>query len=89
MVVVVVQAVVAVVVDTFCSLSGLDGVTSVTVGPKTTLDRRCRGSDSLPALSMLGRRQIRAMGGWCSSPPALRALERGGALYLLRCRSLE
>jgi hypothetical protein len=89
MVMVVVRVVVAVVVDTFCSPSGLDGVTSVAVGPKTTLDRKCRGSDSLPALSMLGRRHIRAMGGWCSSPLALRALERGGALCLLRCRNLE
>jgi hypothetical protein len=32
---------------------------------------------------MLGRRRIRAMGGWCSSPPAFRALARGEALRLL------
>jgi hypothetical protein len=29
------------------------------------------------------------MGGWHSSPPALRALARGGALHLLCCRSFE
>jgi hypothetical protein len=74
MVIVVARVVDAVVVDTLYSPSGLDGVSSITVGPKTTLDRRCRGCDSLPALSMLGKRRIRAVGGWCSSPPALRAL---------------
>jgi hypothetical protein len=57
-VVVVARVVVAVVVDTLGPPSSLDGVLSVAVGPKTALDRRCHGSDSLPALSMLGRRQI-------------------------------
>jgi hypothetical protein len=53
-VVVVARAVVAVVVDTLSSSSGLDSVLSVAVGPKTTFDHICCGSDFLPALSMLG-----------------------------------
>jgi hypothetical protein len=66
--------VVAVVVDTLGQPSGLDGVPSVAVGPKTALDSRRRGSGSLPMLSMLGSRRIWAVGGWCSGLPALRAL---------------
>jgi hypothetical protein len=38
-VVVVARAVVAVVVDSLSSSSGFDGVSGVTVGPETTLDR--------------------------------------------------
>jgi hypothetical protein len=38
-VIVVARAVVAVVVDTFGPPSGLDGVSCIAVGPKTTLDR--------------------------------------------------
>jgi hypothetical protein len=60
-VIVVARAVVAVVVDTLSSSSGFDGVPGVAVGPETTLDRRCRGSDSLPVLSMLGRKRIRTV----------------------------
>jgi hypothetical protein len=39
MVVVVVRAIVAVVVDALSSSSGFDGVLGVTVGPESTLDR--------------------------------------------------
>jgi hypothetical protein len=88
-VVVVARAVVAVVVDALISSSGFDGVPGVVVGPKTTLDRQCRGSDSLPAPLVLGRGQIRALGGWRSSPPALQTLARGGALRLLCCCIFE
>jgi hypothetical protein len=79
----------AVVVDALSSSSGFYGVPGVAVGPETTLDRRCRGSDSFPASLLLGRRGIRAVGRWRSSPPALRALARGRAFRLLRYRSLE
>jgi hypothetical protein len=48
MVVVVARAVVAVVVDALNSSPGFDGVLGVAVGPETTLDRRCHGSDSVP-----------------------------------------
>jgi hypothetical protein len=88
-VVVVARAVVADVVDTLNSSSGFDGVPGVAVGPETTLDRRCRGSDSLPAPLVLGRRWIQAVGGWRSSPLALRVLARGGALCLLCRRNFE
>jgi hypothetical protein len=57
--------------------------------PESTLDRRCHGSDSLSMPLVLGRRWIRAVGGWCSSPLVLQALTRGGALRLLRRRSFE
>jgi hypothetical protein len=57
------------------------------VGPMMALDRRHRGSDSAPVSLLLRRRRIRAVGGWLSSPPALRALARGGAFRLLCCRS--
>jgi hypothetical protein len=57
-VIVVAQAVVTVVVDALGSSSGFDGVPNVTVGPQTTLDRQSRGSDSLPAPLVLGRRRI-------------------------------
>jgi hypothetical protein len=70
-VVVVARAVVVVVVDTLGPPSGLDGVPRVAVEPKAAPDRRCRGSASLLALLMLGRRRIRAVGGWCSGPPTL------------------
>jgi hypothetical protein len=63
--------IVAVVVDALSSSSGLDGVPGVTIGPESTIDRRCRGSDSLPTPLVLERRGIRAVGGWRSSPPAL------------------
>jgi hypothetical protein len=84
-VVVVVRAVVVVVVDSFGPPPGLNGVPHVAVGPKTAPDRRCRGSASLPAHSMLGRRRILAVGGWRSYPPALRAVARGRTLCLLCC----
>jgi hypothetical protein len=70
-VVVVARAIFAVVVDTLSLSSGFDGVPGVAIRPKTNLDRRCHGSDSLPAPLVLGWRRIQAMGGWCSSPPAL------------------
>jgi hypothetical protein len=41
------------VVDALGPPSGLNGVTRVAVKPKTAPDRRCRGSASLPVLSML------------------------------------
>jgi hypothetical protein len=88
-VVLAVRAVVVVVVDALSSSSGFDGVPGLAVGPEMTLDRRCRGSNSLPAPLVLGRRQIQAVGGRRSSPPALRALARGGALRLLCYRSFE
>jgi hypothetical protein len=70
-VIVVARAVVAVVVDAISLSSGFDGVLGVAVGSETTLDCRCRGFDSLLAPLVLGRRRIRALGGWRSSPPAL------------------
>jgi hypothetical protein len=88
-IVVVLRAVVAVVVDALSLSSGLDGVLHVAVGPEAAPNRRCRSSASLPSLSMLGRRQIQAVGGRCSYPPALRVLARGRALCLLCCRRLE
>jgi hypothetical protein len=71
---VVARAIVAVVVDALGPSSGLDGVPHIAVGPKAAPDHRCRGSASLPVLSMLGRRQIRAVGGRRSCPPALQVL---------------
>jgi hypothetical protein len=73
-VVVVARVIVAVVVDTLSSSSSLDRVPGVTVGPESIFDRGCCGSDSLPTSLVLGRRQIRAMGKYRSSPTALRAL---------------
>jgi hypothetical protein len=65
------------------------GVLGITVGPESTLDRRCRSSDSLPTPLVFGKRWIRAVGGWHSSLPALRALARDRALCLLCRRSFE
>jgi hypothetical protein len=73
-IIVVALTVVAVVVDALGPPSGLDGVSYVAVRPEAAPGRRSRGSASLPALSMLGRRRIRAMCEWCSRPPAFRAL---------------
>jgi hypothetical protein len=73
-IVVVARTVVAVVVDALGPPSGLDGVPRIAVGPEMAPDRRSRGSASLPALSMLGRRQIRTVCGWCSRPPAFQTL---------------
>jgi hypothetical protein len=75
-VVVVAGAIVAVIFDALGLSSALDGVSHVAVGPKASLDHRCRGSSYLPALLMLGRRQIRGMGGRCSCPPMLQVLTR-------------
>jgi hypothetical protein len=86
-VIVVARAFIAIVLDALSLSSGLDGVLGVTFGPESTLDRRYRGPDSLPMPLVLGRRQIQAVGGWRSSPPALRALARGRALCLLCCCS--
>jgi hypothetical protein len=47
-IVVVVRAVVVVVVDALSSPASFDGVSGVAVGPETALDRRRRGSDSVP-----------------------------------------
>jgi hypothetical protein len=66
-----------------------DGVSDVAVGPEMALDRRCHSPDSVPVSLLLRRRRIRVVGGRRSSPPALRALARGGAFRLLCCRSLE
>jgi hypothetical protein len=73
-IVVVAREVIAVVVDALGPLSGLDGVPRIAVVPETAPDRRSRGSASLPALSMLGRRRIRAVRKRRSCPPAFRAL---------------
>jgi hypothetical protein len=53
------------------------------------LDRRRRSPDFVPLFLLLRRRRVRAVGGWRSSLPALRALARDGAFGLLSCRSLE
>jgi hypothetical protein len=73
-VVMVAQVIVVVVIDTLGRPPGLNGVLHVAVGPKVASNRRCRGSASLPALSMLGGRWIHAVCGRRSCPPALRAL---------------
>jgi hypothetical protein len=73
-VIMMVRAVVAVVVDALGLPSGLDGVPRIAVGPETAPDRRSHDSASLPTLSMLGRRRIQTMCGWCSRPPTFRAL---------------
>jgi hypothetical protein len=70
-IVVVARAVVVVVVDALSPPASFDGVPGVAVRPETALDHRRRGSDFVPVSLRLRRRQIRAMGGWLSSPPAL------------------
>jgi hypothetical protein len=74
-VVVVVQAVVLVVVNTLNPSSSLDGVPAVTVRPESTPDRhRCsRDSLSLPLL-LRRRRWIQTVGSWRSGSPKLRVL---------------
>jgi hypothetical protein len=89
MIVIVVRAVVVVVVDALSSPASFDGVPNVAMGPETALDRRRRGSDSVPVSLWMRRRRIRAVGGWRSSPPALQVLARGEAFRLLCCRSLK
>jgi hypothetical protein len=81
-VVVVARAVVAVVVDTFGPSTGLDGVPSIAVGPKTTLDRRCHGSNSLPVLSMLEGVGFRP---WADGAPAHPRYERWREAELSAC----
>jgi hypothetical protein len=88
-VVVVARAVYVVVVDALSLPTGFYGVSGVAVGPETTLDCRYRGSDSFFSSLLLGRRWIRVVGRWRSSPPTLRALARGGALRLLRRRCFK
>jgi hypothetical protein len=88
-IVVVVRAVVVVIVDTLGSLASLDGVLGIAVGPEMALDHRRRSLDYVPLSLLLRRRRVRAVGGWRSSPPALRVLARGRDFLLLSCRSLE
>jgi hypothetical protein len=77
------------VVDVFGPSAGLDDVPHIAVGPEAVPDCRCGGSGPLPTLPMLRRGWIRGVCGWCSDPPALRALERSRALRLLHRRRLE
>jgi hypothetical protein len=78
-----------VVVDAFRSSSGFYGIPGVAVGSEMTLDHRCCGRDPTFVSLLLRRTWVRAVGGWCSSSSALRALARGGAFLLLRRCSLE
>jgi hypothetical protein len=64
-------------------------VPGVALGPEMAPDRRRRSPDSAPLSLLLRRRRVQAVGGWRSSPPALRALARDGAFRLLSCRNLE
>jgi hypothetical protein len=73
-IVVVVRAVVIVVVDALSSPASFDGAPDVTVGAESALDRRQCGSNFIPVSLLLRRSRIRAVGGWRSSPPALRGL---------------
>jgi hypothetical protein len=82
-VVIVTGVMVVVAVDAFFSSPGFYGIPGVTVGSETTLGHRCRGRDPTSVSLLLRMRWIRAVGGWCSSSPALRALARGGAFRLL------
>jgi hypothetical protein len=61
-IVVVARTVVVVIVDALSSPASFDGVPDFAVGPETALERRRRGSDSVPVSLWLGRRQIRAVG---------------------------
>jgi hypothetical protein len=87
--VVVTRMVVMVVVDAFRLSPGFYGIPGIVVGSETTLDHQCRGRDPSSVSLLLRRRRVRAVGGWCSSSSALRALARGRAFRLLRRRSLE
>jgi hypothetical protein len=83
------RMVVVVAVDAFRSPPGFYGIPGITVRSEMTLDHRCRGHAPSFVSLLVRRRWVRAMGGWCSSSSALRALARGGAFRLLRRHSLE
>jgi hypothetical protein len=88
-IIIVARAVVVVVVDTLGLSASLNAVSGVVLGLETAPDRGRRSPDSTPLSLLLRRRRVRAVGGWRSSPPTLRALARGRSFRLLSCRSLE
>jgi hypothetical protein len=68
------RVVVVVFIDALRSSPGFYGIPGVAVGSETTLDRRCRGRDPTSVSLLLRRRWVQAVGRWCSSSSALRAL---------------